>query len=376
MSKQSKKAFQKLINQYIEVIYTLNLPEDLKQLIAKFDPKAKEAREEEEKAFKQAELEGKRKLTPGAPITVGVGESEYTPLPSSSRERPTRPTYQPFIPKAEPSRTFGPGLAEQKKPSQKAPTKGEVKLDKAKEGEKEVKDKKEDKFADLQKQAAVLDEKIFKEADTIVDKIADNLKNVAKSIKDTKLFANLEKHLTDESDVDLELATEIIPDLVRELSIRRGALGNIEQLHNKLKTSAARKKYKEKLKKFLEEHKSPIDMLLNQIAKIEKNWQNILGTIPVTKRYAYFGLKEEEESMPQIDIDKQLAQIEEESKSVEEGLEKAVELLETKEKPVDEKLVEIQQKVPTPISLHQLKKNILALKKAIDTFDQAKSKIK
>lgn len=388
LSKESKKSFQKMINQYIEALYTLNIVTELKQLFTKFSPKAKISREEEEQAFKKAEIEGKKKLMPGSPITAGTPESKYMPSKSSYSRSPgsraggyqgygssyKEPSYGFPGPKEQPRKAAANG----KRKSSKAKKAGdeeekEGKTDKDKSKDKDKTEKPVDKFATLRKQAAKQDEKMVKEADKLLEKVKDNISSAASIIKKTAFFTNIEQHLMDVNDVDFEVITETIPDLIRELSVRRGALGNIEQLHRKLTNPVGRKKYQEKLKKMLNEHKS-LEELLNQLNAIEAKWPTFINSIPKFKLFAYFGEQEEVQSpQEENDVDKTLQEIEKTSQSVEEGLEKAVEYLQ-KRKPTDAKLAEVQQKVSAPISLFELKKNIAALKDAIDKFDQSKPK--
>lgn len=387
LTKGSKHAFQKMLSQYSEALYTLHVIEELKKLVEKFQPKAKIAREEEEKALQKAELEKKKKLMPGAPITVGKAEPDYTPSTRKTTMResravvPTHPVYYPSAPvasEAAPSSDKTGGAPAKGKAAGKGDTAGKAKDDKEDKEEDEKGDEKEeknDKLAALKKQAEKMDEKTFKEADKIVDKIADNIQNIAATIKKTSLFDRLEKHLVDESDIDFAFAIETMPELMRELSMRRGALGNIEQLQNKLTTQFGRAKYKEKLKTLFDKYKNQIDTVLQQLTTIEGKWPTLMNEIPKSKQYVYFAQEIEapQEVSPE-DIDATLDKIEKESTSVEEGLEKAVEYLETQKQAADPKLVEAQQKVPTPISVLELKKNIATLKDMISTFDQMTKK--
>jgi predicted DNA-binding protein len=54
IGKISKKFIQKIINQYIEALYTLKISQDLETIFKAFEPQAKAAREAEEKAVKEA----------------------------------------------------------------------------------------------------------------------------------------------------------------------------------------------------------------------------------------------------------------------------------------------------------------------------------
>lgn len=385
LTKTSKRAFQKMLSQYSEALYTLNVIEELKKLVSKFQPKAKLAREEEEKAFQKAELEKKKKLTPGAPITVGRPETEYMPSPSKERIREPRvapiPAHQVYIPEAQepgaaagaPSAAEKPGATPKDKGGKEKPGKKDIEKDEEEKEDKDTKKdekEKDDRLSALKKQAEKIDEKTFREADKIVEKISDNITHIVDLLKKTSFFERLDKHIIDDTDIDFEFAIETMPELMRELSLRRGALGNIEQLHGKIVSPYGRATYKAKLEKALDKHKNIIEKIVNQLTTIEGQLPTLLTTMPKSKQYAYFAQEIEIPQVDQEEINKNLQEIEKTSKSVEEGLEKAVAYLQEKQQPVDVKLTETQQKIPTPVSLLELKKNIALLKDMINNFDK------
>jgi hypothetical protein len=220
-----------------------------------------------------------------------------------------------------------------------------------------------------------MDEKLFKEADAIVAKVSENLEQLSNTIKKEPLIAQLYTVATDTSDINFEFVTQVIPELVRDLSVRRGAIGNIEQLHRKLPSPAARKKYKAALEKLLKKYTEPIDILLGQLNKIESEWPKLEKMMLPSKLYAYFGtvLPEEPITAPDSEaIEKKLQIIERTAPSVEKGLEEAVALVEKPKKPIDEKLIEVQQKIPTPNSLFDVRKDIIKLKEMVKNFEQPK----
>ena len=224
MSKQSKKAFQKMIAQYIEAVYVLNISQELKKIFEKFEPKAKEAREQEEKAAKRAELEAKRKLTPGAPIVAGSSEeAQYSPISRPYYDEPSgarfaEPTY---IPDQAPRKPFGKSLS-RKQPKSMPGKPGISKglTPKEKKDKKTEADKKDDKIKKekpeesrleaLKKRAEEMEKAAEKEGAKLFEKIESNVEDAAKIIKDSKTLEKLEQHLTGESPVDMELATEIV----------------------------------------------------------------------------------------------------------------------------------------------------------------------
>ena len=399
INKASKTAIQKLLNQYIEALYVLKIPEELTALIKKFDPKAQAAREGEEKAAKAAELAAKREpRAPGRPIVAGTAEEPmmYTPLYDQYPERRApRASAKTFIPEA-PSRAYAPTPSKPVTAPARGKAPAKTTLGKAK---KDVeKDKKEDEAGipkEYRERVAAMDKKRQEDIDHLTNTVADMIDSVAKGLAGSSPLKVIEKHLTDETPVDIELVTEIIPDTQRELSVRKGIQGKMSELHSKIRTPKGRKASQSKLKKRYEKHKKTFEEVEKQITAVEQKFDTLQASIPAEKLYAYFGMKAElppmadkEAELPMEDVEKKLEEIAKEAETEEETLEKAVKYLESSlaeaEGEVVEKkelakvaagpLREIERKIPSPISLFELRNSLRELKKSIDEFDKGPAK--
>ena len=382
ISKSSKNAIQKMINQYIEALYTLKIPEELTALFKKFDPQAKIARQAEEKAVQEA-AKARQPIAPTRSIVAGTAEEEvearpdYERYPERRYARPAQPTYRP-----EPSRAYGrpaPSPARSVSPKKRKPS--------AISERKSKEDKIDDSSIDpaLLKKAKEVEKSRQVEVDHLANSIKDTITNAAKNILGSATLKNIEAHLKDESPVDLTLVTELIPDTLRELSVRRGALGKIDQLKRKFSTPKARKTYHDKLKKMYEPHKKTFEQVEQQISALQGKFDTIKTEVAPAKLYAYFDVKEEKEEpteVPDEDVETLDTLAQDESLSIEERTQKALALIEKEEadqeekevEPKDEKLLEIERKLPSPTSLFELGNAIRDLKKAIDTFEQVEKK--
>lgn len=388
ISKVSKAAMQKLLNQYIEALYLLKLPEEITTLIKKFDPKAQAAREAEEKATKTAEFASKQQpIAPGRPIIAGTPDEPagYMPREQYPERRTARPAPKIFIPE-EPSRAYTP-LSEAPfgAPSGKRATPSTT-TDKAKKEEEKDESGIPEKYKE---RVAAHEKKRQAEIDRTTDNIADMIDSVGKELEAPALHA-MEKHLTDETPVDIELVTEIIPGVQRDLSRRRGITGKLGELRSTIKTPRGRKSTQTKLKKQYDKHKKTFEAVEKQITAVEQKFDALKESIPTEKLYAYLGMKaelpeEKEPSLPYNGVEKKLEEIAKEAKSEEEGIEKAIEYLEgslteSAEKVAAEKeeaiapVREIERKIPSPVSLFELRDSLRELKKSIDEFDKAPAK--
>jgi hypothetical protein len=392
INKSSKNALQKLLNQYIEALYVLKIPEEITALIKKFDPKAHAAREGEEKAIKEAELAAKREpRAPGRPIVAGAAEEPmmYTPLYDSYPEyKAPRTTPRTFIPEA-PSRAYAPPP-----PAPiSAPSRGKTPSIPSGKGQNEKEPEKKEEESGIPKEyrerVAALDKKRQEEIDRLTNRVTDMIASIAKELAGAPSLKILEKHLGDETPVDIELVTEIIPDTQRELSSRRGIQGKMNELREKTRSPRARKASQATLKKEYEKHKKTFEEVDRNITAIEQKFDTLQKSIPADKLYAYFGIQSElpepeKAELSYGDVEKKLNEIAKETKTEEEALDKAVHYLESSlaesEKYVSvqkelteaaaKPLREIERKVPNPISLFELRNSLRELKKSIDEFDK------
>ncbi len=392
MSKLSKKAMQKMLNQYAEAIHTLKIPEELVELFKKFDPKALAYRKTEEQAALSAS-KARNGIGSTQPIIAGTAEEVRDFQPSTpdypGYRRAQQQSYTPETPRYTPA-----SLSKQPRAGKSPARPRSVSKDKDT-------DKKAEELGidpELLKLAEKEDKKRKAEVDHLFSGIKDTVENAAKNLKTATLQA-LEPHLMSDAPVDLELVTELIPDTKRELSVRRGALGKIEEMKRKLPQTTQRKMYQTKLKKLYKDQEKTFGLVENQIALIENKFDTIKAEIDPEKLYAYFGVKrdepvlveeiEEEQEIgkakpttPEIsDTDaaalEKIAQ--DKTLSAEQRAEKAVAYLESQqeikedvveEEPKEQEMLEIERKLPTPISLFELRDAIRDLKKAIDTFDK------
>ncbi len=343
MSKESKKAFQQLINEYHEALYVLHLTDEITKLVELFGPRAKQLREAEEKAVKQAEITGKKPIVAPPSVTRAPYYGQPSgPMPSYGPP----PAYRPgpaFVPTA--PRPFGGGPSAPSRGLQQQPTKKGTPLKKAPE-KKEISPKEKDKKDEEISKAASL--KIPQEQEYTLSKIDSNLDVAMRIIKDTKLSDELDKKFVDDSKVDLTLAVETLPELVKSLNIQRGVLGDLQQLHRKIKGKSMRALLQKRLKKLYGKHEKEIDVFANKIEQLEKAWPTAQNAIPIEKRYAYFGVTElpvAEEEAPEM-------------------MERAL-----NEKA---KLETIKTKIPAAYSLFEIQKLLKQVKEAINHFADTK----
>jgi len=76
VTKESREFIRKVLAQYLEALYALDIPADLEKVIAKYEPTAKKMKEEEEKATKKVFEESKKKPKPVPAVVSGKGEKE------------------------------------------------------------------------------------------------------------------------------------------------------------------------------------------------------------------------------------------------------------------------------------------------------------
>lgn len=385
MSLASKKAFQKIINQYIEALYTLALPNAIKQILSAFEPTAKTLREQEEATRKKAEA-AQRRLTPGAPIVTGRAEEyNYGPAPVEEYNQPYsapstyQPTYEPYRPEfiSSPSLEAQSVSGGGKGGSLRA---GNARPEGAAEEGAEGKDKEGKKEKglreSLQEKAGEMDKKLFADADKLLKKVTTDLEDAVDTIKKSPILSDIQGHLTSDADVDIEFATEILPELLRDLSLRKGALGSIQQMEGKLPAGSL-SSYKEKLQDLYGKYSKELESVLDQLTKLEADWSAVSQKISAAKKYAYFGTQEEKPAEPQQseqDVNAILDRAVKGSSSIDEGLQKAVEATAPVTPAADPKLEDAQRKIPTPYSLNELRKNLTELKSAIEKFGGARKK--
>jgi len=357
MKSASKKAYQSLLNEYNEALYILNSTNELKKLFALFDPVAKKYREAEEKAVKQADR-AKGSVYTGASGRYTPSEhEEYGDYGSSDYgSSPAYTAPSTYIPSAR-SGQYGSQAAAftDEKESQRAGQKGGKSSAKGKKDDlgKEAAgdEKKKDESVKIPQEV----KKLQKEIDDSVKKIEGKLKEAASLISENKMIDKVSTVFIDASPVDFSIAVELIPDLNKTLSMQKGILGDLHQLHRKLKAASTRQSVQKRLKKLYDKYKKELDGLYDALLKTEQEWQANAQHISLEKQYAYFG---------------------KEDVAAQEPIEKEVQEL-VPEKPLDiqvkkEQLDQMKSRIVAPYSLLDIKNGLEKVRAAIDGFAQAK----
>ncbi len=303
MKNSSKKAYHSLLNEYNEALYILNLTQELKALFTLFDPVAKTYREAEDKAVKAA---GSKKPVaysgaPGrytAPVSDSYGGGyddygydDYAPGGYSAQSA--------HIPSAS-SRRHGSSAATQAQPGQERPGQrrqspasdksGSSKPGEAKDGKlgesKDEKSKDEPKI-EIPKEVQALQ----KEIDGSLKKMQDKFKDAADIISEQKMLEKVDTEFIDESPIDTMIVFETLPDLNKALNMQKGVLGDIHQLHRKLKSSTTRQSVQKKLQHAYDKHKKELNGLLDALSALESEWEVKSEKIPEEKQVTYFGME-------------------------------------------------------------------------------------
>ena len=343
MKNASKRAYHALLNEYNEALYILNLTQGLKALFTLFDPIAKTYREAEQKAVKAAGTK-KPVAYSGAPGRY-TAPAEYDTFGGGDYDDYAPQGYEassPYIPSAAPRR-FGSSAATAPQPGQRRQAPSGSKRGAQKPGElKDEKlgdvsgEKKEDQKIEVPKEVLALQ----KEIDSFVKKIEDKLNDAAELISERKMIERVEGEFIDASPVDTAVVFELLPDLNASLNIKKGVLGDIHQLHRKLKPVATRQSVQKKLQRAYNKHKKELDGLLSKLSVLETEWESKSEKMPEEKQFAYFGIQVAE-------------------KPVDDELEK--------EQPDQSKAL-----ITAPYSFFDIKSGINQVKTAIADFAKAK----
>ncbi len=312
MKKDSKKAYQAILNEYHEALYILNITDALKKLFELFDPKAKKYREAEEKAAKEAERVGKPSTGPMHPISRPTPGPAYSP---PSRYTPT-PSYRApssHLPSSSNGYAYAPREQIRKPTTPKKPTPG-VRPPKKKEAE-------EDKRG-----PGIIgaDSRLQREIDYSLSKIEDQLKSAGQIIKDNNLSKHLDSSFIDNSPIDISLAVEVLPELNKTLNIQKGLLGDLHQLHRKFKSTSMRKSLQKKLGDIYNKKKKDLTGFYDKLDDLQKDWDSKQGSVPADKKYAYFGMTDIEVAVPDEPREEQLRTINEQKKRLEQAKSKVL----------------------------------------------------
>ena len=358
IKQDTKLAIQRSINKFDEALTVLNLPEDIKNILAGFEPEAKKLKEEEEAAQKKAEEESKRVRRPGYTITAGEEDTGYDQgyYPSYDDYNGSyyggTPAYSPSY-QAPYADSFTPGSSGA--PSRKGEGKGEAGL---KPGEK--KDEKDSEKEDKEKFDAKEDEKgkseetkslsipESAEVKKLMDRIKIQISDAAREIKESKNLQSIQQLVTGDQVVNLELVTQNIPDIMRLLSARKGALDAINTLQHKI-NPAFLGYYKEKLQDMFKDVKKDFEKVIKQLDELQTQWPQLQNTLSDEKLWAYFGYEKPVELPAQP-----------EDQAVEEEA----------PAPVPVKQLPIKMQISSPVSLFDLNTTLKTVMQRIETFEK------
>lgn len=302
ISPDSKAALQKTISQYHEALFTLQLPQDIAQLLEKFEPKAKTMRESQEAAQKKAAEESKRPRIPGSPVVGGRADAEggyYSPSSYSggysggySNGSNTSPSYEAYIPETLGALDTSPAEGKSAKGSQMggSPRSG----GNAETQSEEVDGKSDDaKQADAKGATRSPQMKMEENSDAkkLREKIENNIDDVAQAIASSKKLTNISTLAMNNEPIDSELANVVLPEMLNHLtSKRKGILGNLDALKIKINSGKLNRSfYKNSLEQSIKKHEKILAPFMTQVDALEKEWGTISAQVPAVNRFAYFG---------------------------------------------------------------------------------------
>lgn len=309
MKNASKRAYHSLLNEYNEALYILNLTQELKTLFTLFDPVAKTYREAEDKAVKAA---GSKKPVaysgaPGrytAPVSdsYGGGYDDYGYDDYAPGGYSAQPAY---IPSAS-SRRYSPSAVTQAQPGQQRPGQRRQAQTSGKSGSSKPGETKDGKLGESKDEKSKDEPKIEipkemqalqKEIDGSLKKIQDKFKDAADIISEQKMLQKVDTEFIDESPINTMVVFETLPDLNKALNMQKGVLGDIHQLHRKIKPVATRQSVQKKLQRAYDKHKKELNGLLDALSALESKWEVKSEKMPEEKRVTYFGMKKAEKPL-------------------------------------------------------------------------------
>lgn len=287
MDPTAKKALTRTISGYTEALYRLKITDDLNKIFEKYEPRAKELREEKEKAEKNAEIAGQRSRYAGRQEMVMAGSSEsggdyysgYTPETSdySNYYGGSSPSYEPSsYDYSSPSN----GSSSSKADGEEATNdKGGGKSGGEDKGGKSDKDKggksgkKEDKGEKSDKDKSDKDKSDKEPAKKESEPIEKSLKEITDSINIAGLTTKLDKTLGDIKNhiLDTESKPEAYPvNLVLEnLQKAERSVKTMKQEIDKKFDMQVATRVQKRLDDMVKEHKPVFEKVIKQIKEIE-----------------------------------------------------------------------------------------------------------
>ncbi len=357
MTKESKRAFQRIINEYYEAVSVLKLSDEIKNLLKLFDPVAKKYRETHELARKEAEKQSRKGLAAQDFSSIkSTDDIDYDPRNfSASYPMGNQIKSKPYAYGSSYSKS---GYQTPKKPAH-------IKTDNKKHGSKHVapgkgplKPESDAKIGNSKelssrakngtKQPATIDKKLQDDLNLIKLKIEDKMRELQSMIEDNDLVAKLKKEFIDASPIDYTLAVEILPDMSKTINLQKGIIGDIHRLHRKAQSEKVRSDQKRQINTIYDKSKKIIKAFRDEIQNIKSEWDSKKTSIPAAKRYAFFG-EIDSDLIDPLGIPSEQPQ----------DLEK-------------QKLQEAHMKIPAPYSLFDIYDQLNEMEKALAEFEKTK----
>jgi len=287
LSPESETAMLVVLNAYTEGFYLLNIPKGLDAVMAQYEERAKELREEEEAAQKRAFEEAKIPELPAPTVLAGTPEAEDFYAPTY---RPTyRPTYAPTRrPAYTPARPTARRAPTRPTPTGKVGARPGVKAAPTKPEDKKLEDKKPGVKKPTVEVAKKIEDSALKRPIKKVDHNIDAAAQVLEDLKDHPILKDMKKHMTTTASEDATQKVDVrfaqaLPSIVSNL---KRATNSVEQLQEKVKklSKPLQKRIKDEVKASYDDNKDLFNKVIKQIKSVHEIDPR---TIDGKKRYAY-----------------------------------------------------------------------------------------
>lgn len=316
VSKKSRNHIRELLNAFAEAVYKLDLTTSLDKLMKQYEPRAKELREEEEGARKTALAESTKKtgVVPMRPVSgngfaggygrphTGYPGRDYQDYPQYDNYTPHQPTSYAASDRPRRGRSSRNGNEAKPTPAKATPSGSAPTAPAAPKRESEV--------------------------DRMLGSVNMYLDSVVEFVDESATLTNIKGHVSDNSSVDIQLATQVLPQIISNIKKVRRNIKKVQKKIGKL-DKAQQAMYGKELAETVGAHKEDLDKLRTDIQGLSTT--NIKINININKRYAYF----------------------------------ADHTVSTSNKQQQASLETIKQQVPNPVSLEELSKLINELYKEV-----------
>jgi hypothetical protein len=314
MSSIAKKGLTRIVSGFTEALYRLKLTDDLNKIFEKYEPRAKELREEKEKAEKTAAANQKFRNAPRQEMVIAGNEGLSGDFYSGYN--PTYPDYSNYYTGNNPSydySSYDSSPSSYDKYSEGSAGNGEESADKgdksggedkggkgktddktkpadkSKESDKEKKsDKESDKGSD-KKDKESAPKKESEAIEKSLKEISEFMNIAGLSVKHEEKLKDISKHIQDEENPADEHLIEL--PLTYLAKAEKSITKMKQELYKKRDTQAALRVQK-RLEDIVKEHKPLFDKVTKQIKEIEEMSQETREQrIPKEKRIMYLGEK-------------------------------------------------------------------------------------